>query len=50
MVKTLLLAWLATFVCGCAPHEVRCDGHLELINAPKPAAAPAPGAGSGVVQ
>jgi hypothetical protein len=48
MVRTFLLVWLAQLVCGCTPHEVRCDGHLEPIN--RPAAPPgtglAPGAAS----
>jgi hypothetical protein len=48
MMKTLLLLGLAGLVCGCTPHEVRCDGRLEPINVstPAPPAAPAPGAGS----
>ena len=48
MMKTLLLLGLAGLVCGCTPHEVRCDGRLEPINVstPAPPAAPASGAGS----
>ena len=43
--KTLLLVCLAQLVCGCTPHTVRCDGHLERINASAvtPGAAPAAG-------
>jgi hypothetical protein len=33
MVKALLLAWLTSLLLGCTPHEVRCDGRLEPINA-----------------
>lgn len=31
--KILLLVCLAQLVCGCTPHALRCDGHLEPINA-----------------
>ncbi|HVP34589.1 MAG TPA: hypothetical protein VMT09_13155 [Steroidobacteraceae bacterium] len=31
--RTLLLVLLAQLTCACTPHEIRCDGHLERINA-----------------
>ncbi|HLY52984.1 MAG TPA: hypothetical protein VKQ31_08255 [Steroidobacteraceae bacterium] len=31
--KTLLLVCLIQLACACTPHEVRCSGRLEPINA-----------------
>jgi hypothetical protein len=39
----LLLACLTQLVCACSPHEVRCDGRLEPINASVPATKATPG-------
>ena len=33
MVKVLLLVCLAQLACACTPHDVRCNGRLEPINA-----------------
>lgn len=30
---TLLVLCVVTLVCGCTPHEVRCGGRLDAINA-----------------
>jgi len=39
----LLLICLAQLSSACTPHEVRCDGRLEPINASVPATGVAPG-------
>jgi len=31
--KAVLLVCLVQLACACTPHEVRCDGALEPINA-----------------
>jgi hypothetical protein len=31
--RAVLLVCLAQLACACTPHEVRCDGSLEPINA-----------------
>lgn len=31
--KTLLLVCLIQLACACTPHEVRCSGRLEPVNA-----------------
>ena len=31
--RSVLLVCLAQLACACTPHEVRCDGSLEPINA-----------------
>jgi hypothetical protein len=38
--KTLLFICLAALVSACTPHEVRCEGRLERINAPAGIAGP----------
>ena len=38
--KALLLIGLASLVCACTPHEVRCESRLEPINVPAPTAGP----------
>jgi hypothetical protein len=48
-VKTLVLFCLAQFACACTPHEVRCDGRLEPINASVPTTRAASGTAAGSV-
>ena len=31
--KAFLLTCVVALACACTPHEVRCDGHLQPINA-----------------
>jgi hypothetical protein len=38
--KALLFICLAALVSACTPHEVRCEGRLEPINAPAGTAGP----------
>jgi hypothetical protein len=44
--RMLLLVCLVQLACACTPHEVRCDGRLERINAAATSRGATSGAGA----
>ena len=38
--KVFRLLCVLLLLCGCTPHEVRCDGRLEPVNVPSAAGKP----------